>query len=325
MPEYLLEVKNLKTYFPVYGGIFRHQVGKVYAVDDLSLKVKPGETIGLVGESGCGKTTVGRSIIGLYKPYSGKILYNGQQVSDFKRKKLKEYRKNVQMIFQDPFESLNSRHTIGNILEEPFVIHNIGTQEKRSLEVISLLQRVGIGKSAVNRFPHEFSGGQRQRICIARAIALKPKMIICDEPVSALDVSIQAQIINLLMDLQREMGLAYLFIAHDLAVVKHVSDYIAVMYLGKIVEFADADHIYENSLHPYTRALFSAIPSGYPDIKNKKQLLTGDVPSPINPPSGCSFHNRCPVMKDKCIKIQPDLRLMATKEGKKHLVACHFV
>ncbi len=322
MSEYLLDVRNLKMHFPIHGGIFRRQIGKVYAVDDVSLKVKAGETIGLVGESGCGKTTVGRTILRLYDSTDGDVIFEGNNISKLHRKELRDLRRDFQMIFQDPFESLNSRHTIGDIVEEPFIIHGIGTPEERKAEVIKLLNRVGIPENSLTRFPHEFSGGQRQRIGIARAIALKPKMIICDEPVSALDVSIQSQILNLLLELQQEMRLTYLFIAHDLAVVKHISDRIAVMYLGKIVEYSDADILYENPVHPYTYALISAIPVPDPTVRKKKQVLKGDVPSPIHPPSGCVFHTRCPYVTDRCKIEEPRLRPAPGTIGDDHLQAC---
>ncbi len=322
MSEYLLEVKNLKMHFPIYGGILWRRIGKVYAADGISLKVKAGETVGLVGESGCGKTTVGRSIARLYKPTEGEIIFAGKNMSHISRKELRELRRNLQVIFQDPFESLDSRQTVGDIIEEPFIIHNIGTPEIRKREVKKLLVRVGLNENAINRFPHEFSGGQRQRIGIARAIALKPKMIICDEPVSALDVSIQSQILNLLLDLQEEMKLSYLFIAHNLSVVKHISDRIAVMYLGKIVEYTDADTLYESPVHPYTHALISAIPVPDPAMRKKKQILKGDVPSPIHPPSGCVFHTRCPYGTDRCVKEVPELSPAPNTKGDKHLQAC---
>ena len=317
----LLDVRHLKMHFPVLGGIFRRPVGKVYAVDDVSFAIRAGETVGLVGESGCGKTTVGRSILRLYKPTAGKVVFDEKDLSHLSRKELRDLRRDMQMIFQDPFESLNSRHTIGNIIEEPYIIHGIGTPVERKNNVKQLLHRVGIAPRAMARFPHEFSGGQRQRIGIARAIALNPKLIICDEPVSALDVSIQSQVLNLLLDLQREMGMAYLFIAHDLAVVKHISDRIAVMYLGKIVEYADANTLYTEPAHPYTSALISAIPVPDPDQKKKKQILAGDVPSPIHPPPGCVFHTRCPYAIDDCIKVIPDLGAAPGNTSNDHRVA----
>jgi len=322
MSEYLLEVKNLKMHFPIHGGILWRRIGKVYAADGISLKVKDGETVGLVGESGCGKTTVGRSIARLYRPTEGKVIFDEKDMSHISRKELRELRRDLQIIFQDPFESLDSRQTVGDILEEPFIIHHIGKPEIRKAEVKKLLNRVGLDENAINRFPHEFSGGQRQRIGIARAIALKPKMVICDEPVSALDVSIQSQILNLLLELQEEMNLSYLFIAHDLSVVKHISDRIAVMYLGKIVEYTDADTLYESPLHPYTHALISAIPVPDPAIKKKKQVLKGDVPSPIHPPSGCVFHTRCPYVTDRCKTEVPELLPAPGTRGEEHLQAC---
>ena len=322
MSDYLLEVEHLKMHFPIYGGVFRRKVGKVYAVDDVSFNIKPGETVGLVGESGCGKTTVGRSILRLYEPTEGVVHFDGKDMAQLSREALRALRRDMQIMFQDPFESLNSRHTIGNILEEPFIIHEIGSPNERKAEVMNLLNRVGISEKAITRFPHEFSGGQRQRIGIARAIALKPKLIICDEPVSALDVSIQSQILNLLLDLQSEMKLTYIFIAHDLAVVKHISDRIAVMYLGKIVEYTDAESLYGNPVHPYTHALISAIPVPDPTVRKKKQVLKGDVPSPIHPPSGCVFHTRCPYVKDYCKETVPELIPAPGSSGEEHLQAC---
>jgi len=331
MPEtkqqehYLLEIRNLKVHFPVYGGIFRRKTGKVYAVDGVSVKVAAGKTIGLVGESGCGKTTVGRAVLRLYELSGGDVIFEGKNISGMPESEIRPLRRNMQMVFQDPFESLDARQTVGDILEEPLIIHGIGTSSTRRKEVENLLLRVGMQESAITRFPHEFSGGQRQRIGIARAIALKPRLIICDEPVSALDVSIQSQILNLLLDLQSEMNLTYLFIAHDLAVVKHISDYIAVMYLGKIVEYADADRIYQKPLHPYTKALISAIPVPDPSVRNTKTVLRGDVPSPLNPPSGCRFHTRCPVAFDRCETYEPDLLPAPGTSGEEHLAACHLV
>lgn len=323
MSNTLLEVNNLKKYFPIKGGVLKKQVGNVFAVDDVSLSIKVGESLGLVGESGCGKTTLGRTIARLYEPTGGSIHFDNQDITNLKYKELKNFKRDVQVIFQDPYESLNSRHTIGSILEEPFQIHKIGTKDERTKEVKSLLKKVGLPTDAYNRFPHEFSGGQRQRIGIARAIALKPKMIVCDEPVSALDVSIQSQVLNLLLDLQEEMQLTYLFIAHDLAVVKHISDRIAVMYLGKIVEFTDADSIYENPKHPYTKSLISAIPIPDPFVKKERTILEGDVPSPSNPPKGCRFNTRCPEAFDRCRIEEPDL--INISESEEHLVACHLM
>lgn len=325
MTEYLLEVKNLKMHFPIYGGVLWRKIGTVYAVDGVSFNVKAGETLGLVGESGCGKTTAGRAIMRLYPPSGGDVLFEGKSMSLLRHKDLRELRRNMQMIFQDPFESLNSRHTIGEILEEPFLIHGIGTPEERKAKIKNLLERVGISQDAAIRFPHEFSGGQRQRIGIARAVALNPRLVICDEPVSALDVSIQSQILNLLLELQQDMGLTYIFIAHDLSVVRHISDHIAVMYLGRIVEYTDADRIYEKPLHPYTQTLISAIPVPDPSVKKEKRVLQGDVPSPANPPRGCRFHTRCPVMRDRCKTESPVLAPSPGAAGKAHLVACHYV
>jgi oligopeptide/dipeptide ABC transporter ATP-binding protein len=322
MSDYLLEVDDLKMHFPVRGGVFRRQVGKVHAVDGVSLKVRAGETLGLVGESGCGKTTVGRSILRLYTPTAGKVHFDNRDLAQLSRQDLRELRRDMQIIFQDPFESLNSRHTIGNIIEEPFIIHGIGNPEDRKDKVRQLLDRVGISQRAISRFPHEFSGGQRQRIGIARALALNPKMIICDEPVSALDVSIQSQILNLLLDLQEEFNLTYFFIAHDLAVVKHISDHVAVMYLGKIVEYTDAETLYHQPAHPYTRALIAAIPVPDPKNRKKRASLSGDVPSPIHPPSGCVFHTRCPWVIERCKEIVPSLEPAPGSLNESHLVAC---
>lgn len=291
------------------------------AVDDVSFHIMPGETLGLVGESGCGKSTLGRCIARLYQPTAGSIKFEGNEITGLGSRALMPYRQHIQMIFQDPMESLNSRHTIGDILEEPFIIHKIGDKVSRKKRVKELLEIVGLPARSVSRYPFEFSGGQRQRICIARSIALNPKLIICDEPVSALDVSIQSQILNLMNDLQQEFNLSYLFIAHDLAVVKHISDRIAIMYLGRIAESGEGQEIYKNPLHPYTRSLMSAIPVPDPHRKIKRQIISGDVPSPIDPPSGCTFHPRCPEMIDECKNMVPSLETVT--QG--HKASCHLI
>ncbi|TNE58198.1 MAG: dipeptide ABC transporter ATP-binding protein [Alphaproteobacteria bacterium] len=320
----LLEIKGLKMHFPVRQGVLMR--AKVFnkAVDDVSLTVGQGETLGIVGESGCGKSTLGKSIIRLYKPTGGKVIFEGEDITNMSAKRLKPRRRNIQMIFQDPVESLNARHTVGDIIEEPLKIQGIGDAASRKKRVLELLDIVGLQSRSTSRYPFEFSGGQRQRIGIARAIALNPKLIICDEPVSALDVSIQSQILNLLNDLQKEMNLSYFFIAHDLAVVKHISDRIAIMYLGKVVEIGDGDEVNRKPRHPYTKALISAIPIPDPHNKSESIVLSGDVPSPINPPSGCTFHPRCPFAQDICKKEAPQLREVGDKEGLPHQVSCHF-
>ena len=303
----ILSVKNLKTYFDVTKGVFaKKQIVK--AVDDVSFDVMPNETFGLVGESGCGKTTLGRTIVKLYEPYAGSITFEGKDIAKIKGKELKEFRKDMQMIFQDPYASLNPRMTVGEIIKEPMIIHNIyQTDEERENRVVELLKIVGLKPDHIRRYPAEFSGGQRQRIGIARALAVNPKFIVCDEPISALDVSIQAQVINLLENIQKEMGLSYLFIAHDLSMVKHISDRIGVMYLGHMVEVGKSNDVYQRPLHPYTVALLSAIPIPDPDTAKKKQriILEGEIPSPINTPAGCPFASRCPRATDRCFKETP--------------------
>ena len=307
-------------HFPVKSGLLRRSQLVNRAVNNVDLTIMQGETLGLVGESGCGKSTLGRCIARLYKPTAGKIHYQGADLASLGQKALLPYRRDIQMIFQDPMESLNARHTVQEILEEPLVIHGIGSASDRRKEVNRLLDLVGLPKRSATRFPFEFSGGQRQRIGIARAIALRPKLIICDEPVSALDVSIQSQILNLLLDLQSEFGLAYLLIAHDLAVVKHISDRIAIMYLGQIVETASGDTVYQDPRHPYTQSLISAIPVPDPTMKKERIILSGDVPSPIAPPSGCHFHPRCPACFEPCAEMAPELRETTTE----HSVRCHL-
>ncbi len=316
----LLEVQDLKMHFPVKEGIFLRTGKYNKAVDGVSLKINAGETLGLVGESGCGKSTLGRCITRLYNPTGGQILFNDVDITHIKGRELQSVRQDIQMIFQDPMESLNSRHTVGDILTEPFLIHKIGNRKTRQDHVTRLLETVGLPSRSATRYPFEFSGGQRQRIGIARAIALNPKLIICDEPVSALDVSIQSQILNLLMELQKEFNLSYLFIAHDLAVVKHVSDRIAIMYLGKVVEEGPGQTIYENARHPYTQSLISAIPIPDPRHQLNRQVLTGDVPSPIDPPGGCAFHPRCPRVMPECKTRAPDLIDQQDQEDQK--VSC---
>ena len=310
--DVLLEVKNLKMYFPLTSGLIRQKtVAHIKAVDDISFFVREGETLGLVGESGCGKTTTGRCILQLYHPTAGEILFDGQELTTLKSREMRQLRRQIQVIFQDPFSSLNPRMTAGNIIGEPLKVHKLVNGEAEYKErVAELLHNVGLNPYMADRFPHEFSGGQRQRIGVARALSVDPRFIVCDEPVSALDVSIQAQIINLLEELQDQFHLTYLFIAHDLSVVRHISDRVAVMYLGKIVEIADRNEIYLNPLHPYTQALLSAVPIPDPviDAQRERILLTGEVPSPLNPPSGCVFHPRCPFATEECSQITPELR-----------------
>jgi oligopeptide/dipeptide ABC transporter ATP-binding protein len=325
MTDALLTVENLKVHFPVRGGVLLRAKGANKAVDGVSLSIRPGETLGLVGESGCGKSTLGKAVVRLLEPTDGRIEFDGRDVTHISRSEMKPIRRDVQMIFQDPGESLNSRLTVGSLIGEAFEIHGIGDPDWRQAKVAELLSQVGLPAAAADRFPFEFSGGQRQRIGIARAIALEPKLIICDEPVSALDVSIQSQILNLLLDLQGEMGLSYLFIAHDLAVVKHISDRIAIMYLGHLMETGGADDVYADPKHPYTRALIAAIPEPDPSRRHRARVvLEGDVPSPINPPSGCVFHTRCPHAEVRCRAEVPELRDVIASDGAARQVACHF-
>lgn len=316
----ILEVRDLKMHFPVKEGVFMRTGKYNKAVDGVSFSISPGETLGLVGESGCGKSTLGRCIARLYQPTSGEILFRGQDISRLSRKQLMPFRRDIQMIFQDPMESLNSRHTVGDIIEEPLLVQGVGNRAERQRRVLELLDLVGLPARSASRYPFEFSGGQRQRIGIARAIALNPGLIICDEPVSALDVSIQSQILNLLIDLQRELNLSYLFIAHDLAVVKHISDRIAIMYLGKIAEIGPGEAVYGAPNHPYTQSLISAIPVPDPHHRTSRVVLSGDVPSPIDPPSGCSFHTRCPRATDLCREQTPQLAVHGQTTA-----ACHHI
>ncbi|MBW8348294.1 ATP-binding cassette domain-containing protein [Bacillus sp. IITD106] len=309
----LIQVKDLRKYF----SIDHHQLK---AVDGLTLDIFPGETVGLVGESGCGKSTAGRTIIRLYEPTDGEVLYNGRNIYSYKQREMAKIRREIQMIFQDPYASLNPRMTVEEIIGEPFAIHRTLSGKKKKERIKELLKLVGLNPDHMSRFPHEFSGGQRQRIGIARALALDPKFIVCDEPISALDVSIQAQVVNLLKELQEKMGLTYLFIAHDLSMVKYISDRILVMYLGKMVELTDSGSLYDDPLHPYTQALLSAVPIPDPEINRERIVLKGDVPSPISPPSGCVFRTRCPVAMEICSKVEP--KWQEVKPG--HFTACHL-
>ena len=319
----LIRAENLTKHFPVTRGlIFQKQVGAVQAVDDLNFEIYQGETFGMVGESGCGKSTTGRAILQLHKPTAGKVYYEDTELTTATAQTMQRMRRNMQIIFQDPYASLNPRLTVGNIIAEPLEVHNIGTADERRERVQDLLRLVGLNPYFVNRYPHEFSGGQRLRIGVARALALEPKFIVCDEPISALDVSIQAQVVNLLEKLQNELGLTYLFIAHDLSMVRHISDRVAVMYLGKMVELTTRDELYTNPMHPYTKALLSAVPVPDPvqETKRKRIILEGDVPSPINPPSGCRFHPRCPIAEEICSQVAPEWREATAG----HWVACHL-
>lgn len=318
----LLEIKNLKKYFPVKKGILNKTVGMVKAVDDVSFTINRGETLGLVGESGCGKTTCGRTIIKLYEPTAGEIIYDGVDIAKLSNKEVLPFRRKMQMIFQDPYASLNSRMTVGDIIGEAIDIHNLLKGNERTERIQYLLNRVGLNSEHANRYPHEFSGGQRQRIGIARSLAVEPEFIICDEPISALDVSIQAQVVNMLEDLQNDMGLTYLFIAHDLSMVKHISTRVGVMYLGSMVELATSDELYKKPLHPYTQALLSAIPVPDPKVSRSKQriVLEGEIPSPIDPPPGCKFAGRCRYAKPICREVRPEFKDL----GNGHMVACHL-
>jgi len=320
--EVLLKVEKLRKYFPIVRGLFSRQVGAVKAVDGISFEVYRGETLGLVGESGCGKSTTGRVILQLYPATSGKILFDGQELTELDDESMRRLRPRMQMIFQDPQASLNPRMTVNSIVSEPLVEHRVVRGRERRARVDELLELVGLSPDYANRYPHEFSGGQQQRIGIARALALNPDFIVCDEPIAALDVSIQAQVVNLLEDLQSELGLTYLFISHDLRMIRHIANRVAVMYLGKIMELADRDELYDNPLHPYTHALLSAVPSPDPDIEEKRErvILTGDVPSPENPPRGCPFHTRCPIAVELCRVDNPAWREIRPN----HWVACHL-
>jgi oligopeptide/dipeptide ABC transporter ATP-binding protein len=316
----LITVKNLTKYFPIKKGVFRRTVGWVKAVDNVSFNVYDGEILGLVGESGCGKSTTALTMLRLVEPTSGEIMFKGKNIAKINKKQMRRYRKDLQIIFQDPYSSLDPRMRIKNIVAEGIVTHKLYDSKTRVEKVRELLEKVGIPANCMDRFPHEFSGGQRQRIGIARALALNPQIIVCDEPVSALDVSIRSQIINLFKELQQEFKLTYIFIAHDLSVIKYISDRVAVMYLGKIVEIAPKKVFFDNTLHPYAQALVSAVPVPNPDFKRKRILLEGDVPSPADPPTGCRFHPRCPKMMEICSQVEPELK----EVGKGHFVACHL-
>jgi len=322
--EVLVSVNHVKKYFPIKGGIMKRTVGHIKAVDDISFKIFKGETLGIVGESGSGKSTLGRIILRLLEPTDGQIIFNGMDISYLRQRKIRPYRNDMQMVFQDPFASLNSKMSVQELIEEPLVVQGKLSKTARKQMVIEMIRKVGLQMEDRQKYPHEFSGGQRQRISIARALVLQPKFVICDEPVSALDVSIQAQVLNLMKDLQDELGLTYLFIAHDLSVVKHISDRVAVMYLGRIVEVAPKQSLYEHSLHPYTQALLSSIPVIHSETdtkeNTKKTVLSGDLPSPANPPSGCTFRTRCPVAFETCSIDRPEL----IEIEKDHYVACHL-
>jgi oligopeptide transport system ATP-binding protein len=322
--EDLLRVENLVKHFPIMrGAIIRRQVGAVRAVDGVSFTVRRGETLGLVGESGCGKSTTGRAILQLHRPTAGHVYFEGIDLVQLKGEELRRMRRKMQMIFQDPYASLNPRMTVGEIIGEPLLIHGVATKKEAEAKVESLLSVVGLNPAFANRYPHEFSGGQRQRVGVARALALQPELIVCDEPISALDVSVQAQVVNLLEDLQKQFGLTYLFIAHDLSMVRHISNRVAVMYLGQMAELSDSDELYRSPLHPYTQALLSAVPIPDPTVEEKRQrqILQGEIPSPINPPSGCHFRTRCPLADKICAEVKPEFREVSPG----HWVACHMV
>lgn len=320
MTEPLLKVEGLKKYFPIRKGLLSRVSGHVKAVDDVSFYVNKGETLGIVGESGCGKSTTGRMLMRLLEPSEGKVFFDGKELTSISNDDMRKARREIQMVFQDPYASLNPRHTIEKILEEPLIVHGIGDSNERKKKVRDFLEIVGLSSYHAKRYPHQFSGGQRQRIGIARALMTNPKLIIADEPVSALDVSIQAQVLNLMQDLQKELNLTYIFIAHDLGVVRHISDRVGVMYLGKMVEVAVSEKLYDKPLHPYTQALLSAVPVPDPNFVRDQILIKGDIPSPSNPPSGCTFHTRCPFKMDVCTKIVP--KLVEVEPG--HSVACHL-
>lgn len=316
----LLRVEGLKKYFPINKGVFNKQVGNVKAVDNVSFDVFEGETLGIVGESGCGKSTAGRLLMRLLEPTEGNIEFAGKKISELSNKEMRKARRDIQMIFQDPYASLNPRHTVGKILEEPLIVHGMGNSAERKKKVLELLQIVGLNEYHIKRYPHQFSGGQRQRIGIARALMTNPRLIIADEPVSALDVSIQAQVLNLMQKLQRELKLTYIFISHDLGVVRHISNRVGVMYLGKLVELTASEDLYAEPLHPYTQALLSSVPVPDPAFEREQLIISGDIPSASNPPSGCSFHTRCPFKKEECSTVIP--KMQEVKPG--HYVACHL-